>query len=58
MDEKEIQHLAAMYAGAKLTAYAKNQEHPNYLPLEPDNDELKQFANAYKYALENLKSYL
>lgn len=49
MEEKQIHDLAIAYAQVKLTHYQQEYE------KSCEEEELYQFAKAYKFALENLE---
>lgn len=59
MDEQQLHEVALAYAQVKLQAYQEQQKDViGYDPFSGDSDELRAFARAYAFALNNFESEL
>lgn len=59
MNEQQLHEIAVAYAQVKLQAYQEqNKDVINYNPTSCDPEELRYFAKAYAYALDNFESEL
>lgn len=59
MTEQQLHEVAVAYAQVKLQAYQEQQKDViGYDPFYGDSDEMKAFARAYKFALENFENEL
>lgn len=57
MNENHIHDLAVAYAQAKLMShYEKLKNQPDFEPFSCDSDEMKSFAKAYRFALDNFEN--
>lgn len=56
MTEQQLHEIAVAYAQVKLQAYQEQQKDViGYNPFSGDSDEIKAFARAYKFALNNFE---